>query len=119
MYFNINKFKKMITQLTQNEKILIKSPAELHNGTNTITGIFYLSDKRIIFEAHNINITNGLIVFYFIDILSISKSWTRFLGIIPISYDSITINLKSGNSYSFVLMQRDFVYDLINTNRKK
>lgn len=108
----------MKSQLTQNEKILIKSPTELHNGTNTITGIFYLTDNRIIFEAHNINITNGLIVFNNIEISSIGKSWTKFLGIIPISYDSLSIRLRSGNIYSFVLMQRDSIYDLINKNRK-
>jgi hypothetical protein len=105
-------------QLTQNEKIIIKSPAELHNGINTITGIFYLTNERIIFEAHNINITNGLVAFPLTDILSLDKSWTKFLGIIPISYDSLSIRLKTGNIFSFVLLQRDSIYDQINNNRK-
>jgi hypothetical protein len=101
----------MKSQITQNEEIILKHPSELHNGINTISGVFYLTNKRIIFEAHNLKEKNGIIIIHFNDILSLHKSWSKFLGVIPFSYDSITINLKLGNHYSFVLMQRDHIYN--------
>lgn len=101
----------MKSQLFQNEEIVIKHPTELHDGYNTISGIFYITNKRIVFEAHNNNLSNSFISFQFSDILSINKTWTKFMGFLPISFDSLTITKKTGNRYSFILLQREKIYN--------
>ena len=66
----------MKTELNHNEKLVKKGGANLQKGVETVGGYLYLTNQRLIFEAHAINIQGGNTIIY--QILSQLKMLTKF-----------------------------------------
>jgi len=96
----------MKTEQNQNEKIVKKGGANLQKGVETVGGFLYLTNQRLIFEAHAINIQGGNTLIDLSDVASTEKCWTKFLNVIPIMPNSLAVYTKSGEEYRFVLFGR-------------
>jgi hypothetical protein len=96
----------MQTKLRKNEQIIKDGVANLQKGIETVGGKLYLTDQRMIFEAHKINIQGGITEIELDRIQSLKKCWTKFLGFIPLVPNSLAVYTKSGKEYRFVLFKR-------------
>ena len=93
----------MKTELKQNEQIIKQGAANLQKGIETVGGKLYLTNRRLVFEAHKINIQGGNTEIELPNIHSLEKCWTKFLGFIPMMPNSLAVYTKSGKEYRFVL----------------
>ena len=106
----------MKTELNHNEKLVKKGGANLQKGVETVGGYLYLTNQRLIFEAHAINIQGGNTLIDLSDIKSTEKCWTKFLNVIPLMPNSLAVHTKTGNEYRFVLFGRGAWQEKINNN---
>jgi len=90
-------------QLTANEKIIKSGPANFQKGIEQVGGKLYLTNDRIVFESHKLNFQSGTTQIKLEDISSVKKSWTKFLGFIPLAPNSIKISTKEGEKFRFAL----------------
>ncbi len=107
----------MKTELKENEQIIKKGAANLQKGLETVGGKLYLTDQRLVFEAHKINIQGGNTEINLSDIQSSEKCWTKFLGFIPLMPNSLAVHTKTGKEYRFVLFGRGAWAAAIDANR--
>lgn len=84
----------MKTKLNQNEQIIKQGAANLQKGLETVGGKLYLTDQRLVFEEHKINIQGGSTEVILSDIQSSEKCWTKFLGLIPLMPNSLAVYTK-------------------------
>ena len=93
-------------EMKQNEQIIKEGAANLQKNIETVGGKLYLTNHRIVFEAHKINIQRGSTEIELSDVLSSEKCWTKFLGFFPIMPNSLAVYTKTGKEYRFVLFGR-------------
>ncbi len=107
----------MKTELKQNEKIIKQGAANLQKGFETVGGKLYLTNQRLVFEAHKINIQGGSTEINLSDIQSSEKCRTKFLDFIPLVPNSLAVYTKSGTEYRFVLFGRSAWAAAIDANK--
>jgi hypothetical protein len=95
------------TELNQDEQIVKQGAANLQKGVETVGGKLHLTNQRLVFEAHKINVQGGTTEIALTDIQSSEKCWTKFLGFIPLASNSLAILTMAGKEYRFVLFGRD------------
>jgi catechol-2,3-dioxygenase len=108
----------MKTELKQNEKMIKQGAANLQKGPETVGGKLYLTNQRLVFEAHKMNFQGGTTEVGLSDVSSSQKCWTKFLGIIPLTPNSLAVFTTSGDEYRFVLFGRDAWESAIHANRQ-
>ena len=106
----------MKTELNQSEELIKKGGGNLQKGVETVGGHLYLTNQRLIFEAHAINVQGGNTIIDLLDIESTEKCWTKFLNVIPIMPNSLAVNTKTGDEYLFVLFGRGAWQEKIKEN---
>ena len=106
----------MKTELNQGEELVKKGGGNLQKGVETVGGFLYLTNQRLIFEAHAINIQGGNTIIDLSDIDSTEKCWTKFLNVIPLMPNSLAVHTKTGDEYRFVLFGRSAWQEKINEN---
>ena len=97
----------MQTELNLNEQILKQGSANLQKGIETVGGKLYLTNQRLVFEAHTLNVQSGNTEIALPDIQSLVKCWTNFLGFIPLTPNSLEVQTKGNVKYRFVLFGRE------------
>ena len=107
----------MKTELKQNEQIIKQGAANLQKGLETVGGKLYLTNQRLVFEAHKINIQGDSTEINLSDIQSSEKCWTKFLGFIPLMPNSLAVYTKAGKEYRFVLFGRGAWAAAIDANK--
>ncbi len=70
----------MRTELKQDEHIIKQGLANLQKGIETVGGRLYLTNQRLVFEAHTINVQGGTTEIELSSISTTKKCWTKFLG---------------------------------------
>jgi hypothetical protein len=108
----------MKTELKQNEQIIKQGAANLQKGLETVGGKLYLTNQRLVFEAHKINIQGGNTEINLSDIQSSEKCWTKCLGLIPLMPNSLAVYTKDSKEYRFVLFGRGTWAAAIDATRK-
>ena len=108
----------MKTEMKPNEQVLKQGGANLQRGLETVGGKLYLTNQRLVFEAHKLNIQTGNTEINLSDIQSIEKCWTKLLGIIPLMPNSLAVYTKTAKEYRFVLFGRGAWAEEINANKK-
>ena len=106
----------MKTELNQSEELIKKGGGNLQKGIETVDGYLYLTNQRLIFEAHAINVQGGNAIIDLSDIESTKKCWTKILNVIPIMPNSLAVNTKTGDEYRFVLFGRGAWQEKIKEN---
>jgi hypothetical protein len=107
----------MNSELNQNEQLIKQGAANLQKGMETVGGKLYLTNQRLIFEPHKINIQRGTTEILLRGIKSSEKCWTKFLGFIPLISNSLAVYGKQGEDYRFVLSDRSAWLEAIDTNK--
>jgi len=97
----------MKSALKNNENIIKSGPANLQKGIETVGGKLYLTNQRLIFEAHNINTQKDVAFININEITETERSWTKFLGILPIYPNSLSVLTSNEKEYRFVLFKRN------------
>ena len=96
----------MKVELNQNEQIIKKGTANLQRNIESVGGKLYLTNQRLVFKAHKINVQGGSTELELSDIQSSEKCWTKFFGFLPIMPNSLAVYTKKGKEYRFVLFGR-------------
>ncbi len=96
----------MKTELKQDEQIIKQGAANLQKGLEAVGGKLYLTNQRLVFEAHRMNIQGGNTEINLSDIQSSKNCWTKFLGFIPLVPTSFAVYTKTGAEYCFVVWGR-------------
>tara|TARA_B100000963_G_scaffold56823_1_gene44856 strand:- start:1976 stop:2302 length:327 start_codon:yes stop_codon:yes gene_type:complete len=104
----------MKTKLNDFEELVKKGPGNLQKGVETVGGFLYLTNQRLIFEAHAINFQGGYTLIDLSNVESTEKCWTKFLNVIPLMPNSLAVHTKSGEEYRFVLFRRSAWQEKIN-----
>jgi hypothetical protein len=103
----------MKTSLLSGETVAKDGAANLQRGIETVGGRLYLTNQRLIFESHAINIQAGPTILPLTSITGARKCWTRFLNLIPLFPNSIGISTSDGKEYRFVMFGRKAWIDAI------
>ncbi len=93
----------MRTKLRQGEQVIKEGAANLQVNLETVGGKLYLTNQRLVFEAHWINIQSGTTELELSRIQMLEKCWTKFLGFVPLFRNSLVVYMEQGNEYHFVL----------------
>ncbi len=86
------------TDLHPGETVVRDSRANLQRGAETVGGHLYLTDQRLIFESHAVNVQRGATEIALADVADARKVWTKFLGAIPLAPNSIAVRTTAVRS---------------------
>ena len=95
------------TPLAPGEPLVKEGRANLQRGVESVGGHLYLTDRRLIFESHRFNVQKGATEIPLADVTDMRKTWTKFLGLIPIAPNSIAVTTRDGTVRQIVLSGRD------------
>ena len=96
----------MTLGLRLNETILKEGAANLQKGIEAVGGRLALTNQRLIFSSHSMNVQGGVTALELSEIRSCHPCWTKFLNLIPLLPNSLAVVAKSGKEYRFVLFER-------------
>jgi hypothetical protein len=96
----------MKTPLQQGESIIKEGAANLQKGIEIAGGKLRLTNQRLVFEAHRVNVKGGVTDLPLSRVVSCSPWWTLFLGLIPLFPNSLAVQLEDGKEHRFVLFDR-------------
>ena len=94
--------KNIKPELTDNETVEIEGPANLFRGIEGVGGKLFLTNKKVIFKSHKINIQNGQTDIEYNDIAEIIKRKTAKL-----IDNGIRVKTNEGKEFDFVVNDRD------------
>src|SRR3954464_15691379 len=94
------------TPLQPGEALIKESRANLQRGIESVGGHLYLTDRRLIFESHRLNVQRGATEIPLGSVEAVAPAWTRFLGFIPLAKNSVAVQ-ASGAEQRFVVPKRD------------
>jgi hypothetical protein len=95
--------KNIKPELTQDEDIEIEGPANLFRGMEGVGGKIFLTNKKVIFKSHKINIQKGQTDIPYEDIHEIIRKKTA-----KIIDNRIRIKTNDGNEFDFVVNENKF-----------
>lgn len=108
----------MKTELRQGEQVIKEGSANLQRNIETVGGKLYLTNQRLIFEAHKFNVQRGVTEVELSNIQALHPCWTRQWGLFPIFPNSLAVYTKHGEEYRFVLFGRSAWVVAIEAHRK-
>jgi len=104
---------KIKPELDEDEKIEIEGPANLFRGMEGVGGKIFLTDKKLIFKSHKINIQKGQTNIEYKNIKEIIKRKTA-----KIIDNGIRIITNDNKEFDFVVNERDLWFENINKRIK-
>lgn len=96
----------MKSDLNPNETIVREGAANLQKGIETVGGRLFLTNQRIVFESHALNVQTGVTEIPLGEVDSTQLCWTKFLNLIPLMPNSLAIQTREGQAYRLVLFGR-------------
>ena len=94
--------KNIKPELTQGENIEIEGPANLFRGMEGVGGKMFLTNKKVVFKSHKINIQKGQTDILYENITEIVKRKTAKL-----IDNGIRIKTKDENEFDFAVNERE------------
>lgn len=94
--------KSIKPELTQDEIVQIEGPANLFRGIEAVGGKLFLTNKKIVFKSHKINIQEGQTEIHYENINDIVKIKTAKL-----INNGIRIKINDGKEFDFVVNERE------------
>ena len=88
------------------EKVIKSGKANLQRGIETVGGVLSLTKDHLRFVPHDTNFQREPVAIGLGEIQSVTKSWTKFLGFIPLFPNSLDV-ATAAEVYRFVLSDRD------------
>mgnify|MGYP002352898173 CR=1 FL=1 len=96
----------MKAELRNGERIIKEGAANLQKNIEAVGGKLYLTNQRLIFEGHKLNLQSGAVEVEISNIQSAQPAWTKLLGLLPIFPNSLCVYSKQGKEYRFALFGR-------------
>lgn len=87
--------------LEAGEQLVRKGPANLFRGIESVGGRLFLTDRRVIFQSHKVNVQGGLDEWRLDAITNVKPAWTML--IVP---NGLLLYLADGTRKRFVVWQR-------------
>lgn len=112
--YTFGKFGKRVTSqifpdLAEDETIEVEGPANLFKGfMMSVGGKLFITNKKVIFKTHKINIQRGQTDIAFDEIAEVSTRRSAFLF-----SNGIRIKMNSGDQFDFVVHERDTWVELL------
>ena len=100
-------------KLLEEEKIEIESPASRSKGFEKVGGKLFLTNKRLVFKSHKLNIHREQINIEYDQIAEVVKQ-----KISKVSDNGMRISIIKGKNYDFVVQDRDRWLEKLNGKRK-
>lgn len=100
----------MLDGSTDPEQTLADVGANLFRGIESVGGRLKITNRRVVFEPHSVNLQKNAAEILLTDIAVVSKRNTA--GFVP---NGMSIRTKGGVEYKFVVWGRDKLIDLIST----
>src|SRR5262245_18675273 len=97
----------MMIQMHVGESVLREGLANLQRGWETVGGRLYLTNERLIFEPHALNLQTQPEELRLSDASVVEKCWTKFLGKIPLMPNSLAVHARQVYVLRFVLWRRE------------
>jgi len=105
--------KNILPELTQDEIIEIEGPANLFRGLEAVGGKLFLTNKKIIFKSHKINVQKGQAEIPYEQVNELVKRKTRKL------FDNgIRIKTNDRAAFDFVVNEREKWIEKLNDKIK-
>src|SRR5215212_1763560 len=95
------------TPLRPGEALVRESRANMQRGIESVGGHLYLTDQRLIFESHKLNVQRGPAEIPLGEVAGMRKEWTKFLNLIPTAPNTLAVTTAGGDAYRFVCSKRD------------
>lgn len=87
--------------LEAGEQLVRKGPANLFRGIESVGGRLLLTDRRLVFQSHKVNVQTGLDAWRLEEITNVKAA--RTLLIVP---NGLLVHLADGTRKRFVVWQR-------------
>ena len=100
----------IVPELIENEKVEEEIFANLFKGIEGVGGKIFLTNKRLIFNSHSLNIQKGQTNLHYSEISSVEKRKTM-----KIINNGIKILTTKGEEYCFVVNDREAQIEKIST----
>ncbi|MBD2461543.1 hypothetical protein H6G89_10825 [Oscillatoria sp. FACHB-1407] len=97
----------MKTPFQIDERLIKQGGANLQRGIETVGGQLYLTNQRLVFESHRLNVQTGAVIIPISKIVSVKACWTKFLNIIPLLPNSISVSTSDNQIYALVVFNRN------------
>lgn len=97
---------KVIPEVEVNEHIEIKGPANLFRGIEAVGGMLFLTNRKLIFKSHKINIQKGQTDLDYADMKEVTKRKTAKL-----IDNGIRILTQDGTAHDFVVNDRNVWFE--------
>lgn len=99
----------MKTKLLDGERIIKEGGANLQKNIETVGGKLYLTNLRLIWESHALNIQTGTVEILLPEIVTLEGGWTKLLGLIPLIPNAIIIYTKVHNYRITLFGKKDWI----------
>lgn len=93
----------------EGETVHLEAVANLFKGLESVGGRLKISDRRILFQSHSLNIQTG-ITEIMLDQITLIKT-RNTAGIIP---NGVLIETRDGKQYKLVVWKRKKIVNLVN-----
>ncbi|MEN3185039.1 MAG: GRAM domain-containing protein [Atribacterota bacterium] len=104
----------MALALKPGEQVLADVAANLFRGIEAVGGRMKITNQRIVFEPHALNVQRAVLEISLDEVMEVKKRTT--LGIFP---NGLLVRTKSGEDYKFVVWKRDRLIQLIDKNKRR
>lgn len=91
--------------LREGEQVLKDGAANLQRGVETVGGRLHLTNQRLVFQPHRFNVQSHVAEIELADVHSVRPCWTRFLNLIPLAPNSLSV-VAAQEEYRFVVFGR-------------
>jgi hypothetical protein len=103
------------TELEPDESVLKEGRANLQRGAETVGGRLFLTDRRLIFEAHIFNVQRGADRYPLGAIEEMRPAWTKLFGVIPLAPNTLSVRTTDGAEHNLVVRGRNSWMEAIET----
>ena len=94
------------SELEPGESVLKQGRANLQHGAETAGGRLFLTDRRLLFEAHIFNAQRGGDEIQLSQISEMEPAWTKFFGVIPVVPSTLSVRTEGGTEHNLVVRRR-------------
>jgi hypothetical protein len=96
----------MLTEPLPHEGFIMRGPASMGSRDEKSGGMLYLTNRRLIFESHRPDGQDLCIVIALEDIGTVTAGWSKWLNLIPLAPNAMSLETTRGKTYHLLLFGR-------------
>ena len=91
------------TELCAGESVVRQGAANLQRGLESVGGRLFLTNQRLLFEAHKVNVQSEPLHLDIDAIRDVVGGWTKFLGVLPLVPNALVVTVGDGDPVRFTV----------------